>query len=724
MKRTFKRIFIRKLFFFLSMLGCICLAGCGGKEEENPSAEREGGSKEAGASGGQEESEDRAGARELTFAEEVLFPKKEGHILGIQFFQGEAVQLRCVDSFGASGGRTADIYLDRADGSSELLYEGLPDVKYDRIIHENRNEWYMAQDGSMYCISREADASGCSLTKRDAEGNVLYTAQQDLAIYDICQLAGGEVIVILRDNLDYVNTKPRLGELDQATGTISELSQVKAEWGDYVGAGADGLLILNSGDGVAEVNMQDGVRTWLMDFAGTAYDMGGGRMKGWFRDFRVTEDGGVELLWHSIEDQGTKETLAWRQVDKIPLVMRGFHFNNGWIKAAVAAFNNSNDTYHITLEPAKGDLDDFTTQTSVQIAAGGGPDLLYGEILSDSIQGMLDKGGFENLAPYMAASGIKEEDYFPIAFSTWRSDEKIYGINVTVWNTRYIMDASILGDGAGEPDIETLVDALYAYEGRAMFMRYRYSGGILRKLLEGSGDLWGMIDWEQGSCDFSGELFAKMLEVARRYPYDEYQDSPVLVETESIFDLFSFLAPSVMEEMGKVQVGVLFDDGCYPVQNTGVETFSINANSSRKQGAWEFIAYLLGEEGQQWLTSPGYNQLPVHRKIFQGKIERELKKYGGGGGMTIIRSSYSNYVDGKYVEEYREFPLEDVNEEWVESFTKMAEETRSLPIRTEPILDIICDEAEDYFNGMKSVEEVVRVMENRVRLFLSENAIK
>lgn len=714
-----REVFIKKIFLLMALLGCICLAGCGGKEGTNPSVDSAGGSKEAGASGGQERPDGRVRARELSAEEETLFPKKEGYTLGIQFFQGEAVRLRCVGETGA-----ADIYLDKADGSSELLYEALSDVKYDTNVHHNLNEWYMAQDGSIYCITRDFKGSGCLLAKRDTQGNVVYTVQLDLAISDICQLAGGEVIVVLQDNLDYSNTKPRLGEVDQATGTVSELSQIKAEWGDYVGAGAEGLLILNSRDGAAEVNMQDGTRTYLMDFAGTAYNMEGGRMKGWVRDFRLTEDGGVELLWHTVDDEGMKETIAWKEVDRIPLVMRGFHFENLWIKDAVANFNKSNDTYFITLEAAKDDIDDFTTQTSVQIAAGAGPDLLYGEILSDSIQGMLDKGGFENLAPYMEASGIKEEDYFPLAFSTWRSDEKIYGVNVTVWNKRYIMDASVLGDGAGEPDIGTLVDALYAYEDKAMYMNYCDSGDILKMFLEGSEDLWGMVDWEQNSCDFSGELFAKMLEVARRYPYDEYQEYPILAEYESASGLLSFLTPSVLEGMGKVQVGVLFDDGCYPVQVTGNEILSINANSSQKQGAWEFIAFLLREEGQQWLTGPGYNQLPVHRKVFQEKIETELKKYEVGGGMATIRIPYTYAVKGEYVTEYREFPLEDVNEEWVEAFVKTAEETRTLPVRTEPVLDIICDEAEDYFNGVKSVEEVVRVMENRIRLFLSENAIR
>ena len=712
--RTKRGGFIRRMFFFLSMLGCMCLAGCSGKEGGNSAGDSVGGST------AQKESDSRDNPRELSVVEEALFPEKEGYILGIQFFQGEAIQLRCVDVAGAS----ADLYLDRADGSSELLYEALPDVAYDKTIHQNQNEWYMVQDGSVYCIARDSKASGCSLAKRDTQGNVVYKVQLDLTVDDICQLAGGNVILLLKDNLGDQNSKPRLGELDQGTGAVRELSQIKAERGDYIGAGEESLLILNSMGGVREVSVQDGSGTDIMDFAGTTYGIDTGKWKGWLRDVRVTEDGGVELLWHDNEGKGAKETLAWKQVDKIPVVMRGFHFNNMWIKDAVAAFNRSNDTYFISLEEAEGDLEDFTTQTSVQIAAGGGPDLLYGEVLSDYIQGMLDKGGFEDLAPYMAASGIKEEDYFPIAFSTWRRDGEIYGVNVTVWTIRYIMDASVLGDGAGEPDIGTLVDALYAYEDRAMYMPYYGSREILKMFLEGSEDLWGMVDWEQGSCDFSGELFAKMLEAAKRYAYDEYQDYPVLAEDTYGENLFNFLAPSLMEQMGKVQVGILFDDGCYPRQNTTTQILSINANSSQKQGAWEFIAFLLGEERQQWLASPGYNELPVHRKAFQEKIETELKNRKGGGGMTILRVPYTNYVDGKYVTEYREFPLEDVNGEWVEAFTQMAEETRPLPVRTKPILDIICDEAEDYFNGIKSVEEVIRVMENRVRLYMNENVIK
>ena len=49
-----REVFIKKIFLLMALLGCICLAGCGGKEGTNPSVDSAGGSKEAGASGGQE----------------------------------------------------------------------------------------------------------------------------------------------------------------------------------------------------------------------------------------------------------------------------------------------------------------------------------------------------------------------------------------------------------------------------------------------------------------------------------------------------------------------------------------------------------------------------------------------------------------------------------------------------------------------------------------------
>lgn len=43
-----------------------------------------------------------------------------------------------------------------------------------------------------------------------------------------------------------------------------------------------------------------------------------------------------------------------------------------------------------------------------------------------------------------------------------------------------------------------------------------------------------------------------------------------------------------------------------------------------------------------------------------------------------------------------------------------------MPVRTAPIIDIILEEAEDYFRGYKNAEEISRIVGNRVQLYLDE----
>lgn len=166
-----------------------------------------------------------------------------------------------------------------------------------------------------------------------------------------------------------------------------------------------------------------------------------------------------------------------------------------------------------------------------------------------------------------------------------------------------------------------------------------------------------------------------------------------------------------------MNVGVMFDDGCHPVVNSTYQILSVNANSRQKQGAWEFIAWLLGEEGQQVLMRN--DGVPVSRKAFREKIDEDREVFENGHPVWV-GSSY--LVRGKYVDEMREIKEEDITEEWIEAFIKAAEDARPLPVRTKPVLEVIREEAEDYFNGMKSLEEVISIMENRVQLYLNENS--
>ncbi|MCM1223114.1 MAG: extracellular solute-binding protein, partial [Lachnospiraceae bacterium] len=635
--------------------------------------------------------------------------------LGVQYYQGEPVQLWALYGDENMAGNP-NVYLYRADKSRELLVKG-----------HRRNgleSWYLAQDGSIYCIATDYEKGVSTVVKRDETGAELYSQEQDMRIDSLCQLADGRLFAVLNDN-GGINAMSRIGELDPDTGFVTELSQIQAIQGIcYLGAGAEKLLLLNAWMGeLQEVDPADGSAVSLMTFTGTSYnrsDLTVGDF-GEIEDFRVLEDGGLELL-RSIRNMGARETLRLQEVTKIPIVVRGYHFNNGWIKERVAAFNKENEDYYVVLEEVAegGDWDDFATQTSIQIATGKGPDILYGTVISDYVQGMIDKGGFEDLKPYMDESGIKEEDYFPSAFM-WREGEKIYGINIELFTYRYSIDASVLGEEQ-EMNIENLVNALYSYPDKAMYMRFCDSGDILEMFLQGSEDFWGMIDWEEGSCNFGGELFARMLDVAKRYAYDENQDYPILAEHISCDMLFQFDAPLIQEREGRRTAGVMFDDGCYPAMNYTYQIFTVNANSSRKEGAWEFIRFLLGDESQTAIMGryEGAMSTPIQKKAFEAFLEKETK-YLEKHKTTEIGSAYM--YKGKYVEERKTISREDVTEEWLDAFRQAAEEARPLPLRTVPLLEIIREEAAYYFGGTKSIGEVVAVIENRVQLYIDENGL-
>ncbi|MCM1098884.1 MAG: hypothetical protein NC427_12565 [Ruminococcus flavefaciens] len=492
-----KHLNISKIVCVILAFGCLWTAGCGGKTGEE-AAGNDKGSGGQSASIGQPAVPGQTGnggssapAMDLQSEREELFQKETNNLLGLQYDQGEIIRFRreyieepIVDEKGNLEVLCwADIYLDRPDGSSELLFENLS-APY------GGEDWYMVQDGSIYSILADYEKYTYTLIKYDEERAVAYEKRLDMEVRDMCQLKDGRVILLLDDG-GGLNSRLRLGELNQDTGDVTELSQIQLGNGNYyIGAGAEGLLVLDQKAGIWEANLEDGSRKSIVEFNSTSYQLADDRQYEEIKDIRVSENGEVELLRKGT-GRGILEKLAWIEVDRCPVVMRGFHFNNSWIKEAVADFNRKNDTYYISLEEAGEDWDAFATQTSVQIATGGGPALLYGEILSDYIQGMLDKGGFENLSPYMERSGITEEDYFPLAFSTWRQNENIYGVIVSPSIFTYSMDASVLGGNVGEMDIETLVNALYDYEEQAMYMLRYESGDILESFLGSSEDFWG-----------------------------------------------------------------------------------------------------------------------------------------------------------------------------------------------------------------------------------------
>jgi multiple sugar transport system substrate-binding protein len=116
-------------------------------------------------------------------------------------------------------------------------------------------------------------------------------------------------------------------------------------------------------------------------------------------------------------------------------------------------------------------------------------------------------------------------------------------------------------------------------------------------------------------------------------------------------------------------------------------------------GAWAFLKYLLSQEVQEQ-----GRYFPVQRAAFEAVLEGA--KYPGSDSRSSLPGN-------------RQTPLSESEIQMVRDFTENA--TRRT-FRNDPIQDIIEEEAQSYFAGDKTAQEVAEIIEKRVKIYLGESS--
>lgn len=677
-----------KLFFFTALLLAAFSGGCGNREE---SAEYYDITAET------EQLPDTTKEIDTSDMLEYVY-------LGSQFLGEEKIQL-----WGERKLEGGSVYLHKEDGTRELLMENASNW------YMGTCKWWLDNEGRCFVMKAQkiiqVDTAG-KLTVdtskspvEDIEGVIIKceedSAQQYIAM---CQLADGRIIVLVQGENHY-----KLSELNLNTGRLEDIQNIpqEAQVAQLIAPNANGLVLLSS-NGIWSFGLDGSAADCLISFDGTSYTLPidtGQRNK---QDFRLSEDGRAELLW----SDATAEFLTLDQIsgERDVLVLRS-SFPSTWLKEQVIAFNTESDQYRVIIEEAgTSDWIAFMERTNLDLGAGKGADLICSDAVSN-VYSLLEKGVFTDLAPFMESSGIKESDYFPATFSAWKYQEKQYGINYKAEIEGLWVDKAVVGNDPLS-GIEDLIDRLLVYEGNAVFRNYTPAAKVLRSFLANSESLCGMVDFENGTCDFGGPLFEKMLEAAKRFGYDGTQitDTAATGAMEYL-SFYCFPDNEFLAESGRVSAGYFFDDGIRPLMKDNM--IAINASSGQKDGAWEFIKFLLADEAQSDFcvdkdSASFYTFFPVSIKIFDESCERHSEETYSARNPLLSNDKIINIITG----------LTQVRRQELRTALENAE---SAPLLTKPLLQIIEEEAEAYFSGARNLDEVRTLIENRVQLYLNEH---
>lgn len=393
---------------------------------------------------------------------------------------------------------------------------------------------------------------------------------------------------------------------------------------------------------------------------------------------------------------------------------------------AVAAFNRQSKEYQVEI------IDYSSAEYS---SLGGFREAILNTEVADIINlngagnfySYAEKGLFADLNEMFEADGtIQKDDYFANALEGYEIDGKLYTIPIFFSVETSVGQESKWGDKS-TISLEELLEM--AEEDPAMEFLYC-----------STKDMWLInaliyrmeqyVDFDKGECYFESEEFIKELQFANCFPKEFQLRSWEENSEESIAyyrsgkslsqQVYNFEWTEIQHLKGVYGEDIVFVG--YPGTSDDKGTISsefllgIYEDSENKEGAWEFIKFLLSEEYQTTVFS---YYVPLHKEVFEQRMQNamvpHMEKNLEGEEYEVAATThiYGNSSDGIKIPVYHATQEEvDMCRYVITNATVRRWDAR--------INSIICEESGAYFSGQKSAEDVASVIQKRVSLYLSE----
>ena len=407
------------------------------------------------------------------------------------------------------------------------------------------------------------------------------------------------------------------------------------------------------------------------------------------------------------------------------------------LRSAVVEYNRQSGRYHCIIEQYGNGSGTGGTGADVRLDAAllssSPPDIL--DLRPVDIYKYAEKGVLEDLSPYMEGSGtVRREDFLDGLLEGYT----INGSLVCV-PTRFVL-STIVGrdsqtdrlEGWGIDDVYMLMEG-YPEMTELVSSGFRRLDGPEGGRAEGKGRdymlkeflpayyLERFVDWEAGECSFDSGEFRELLlwlegHVEKEQPRtaiggtawvsDYVPEYALLMEAEGVE--FDNLLQIEVQIGGKVRfLGFPTADGRGTAACRVMDKLGMVSHSLHKEGAWDFLEYFISRGAED------SNDLPTRISLLRDMAEKATAPQPG-----MLTDHYSVRIGiGDDVHEMDEFPqyLTDALMEQIEGM-----DFRPRSAAEEQIIEIVAEEADIYYKGDKSLEDVTAVIQNRVELLLKE----
>ncbi|MBQ9662709.1 MAG: extracellular solute-binding protein [Oscillospiraceae bacterium] len=393
-------------------------------------------------------------------------------------------------------------------------------------------------------------------------------------------------------------------------------------------------------------------------------------------------------------------------------------------------FNRAHD--NIRLEYVDYVEDDYAAGLNkfmTEVMAGTIPDIIPTNQLP--YKQLASKGLLEDLYPYIDADkDLDRADFFPNLLSALEVNgalcEIVSGFSVETLSGA----ASVVGDTPGWTYDEFNAALADMPEGCTPLEPYVTRDQVLSSLLY--ADMDSFVDWPTGKVSFESDSFKQMLEFAKQFPaeynWEEHdtaentqdlirQGRQMLTQTY-LYSLDAILWNDVNFGGKTTYIGWPTSDGVGSIMRFD-NGYAMSKSCSDKDAAWEFLRGMLTEAGQSdvWM-------IPSNRKVFDKQLKEIMtpnyRKDANGNFILDENGEKIEESRGGWVDESGEHNIYAMTQEQADEVLSVIETCTKVASYDTSIYDIVNEQAQAFFAGQKSVDEVARLIQSKANIYVNE----
>ena len=456
----------------------------------------------------------------------------------------------------------------------------------------------------------------------------------------------------------------------------------------------------------------------------------------------VLEDGQIAAISNEWNEKTGENASSLVLVSKVPasslpnktVLTLATMYLDGNIQRMIVKFNRSSPDSRIEISDyseynTEEDYEAGLTKLNTEIMAGNVPDIL--SLDGFSVGKLAARGILEDLTPYLEADPELKDQMFDNVLKALMNGGKLYR-TASSFNIETVMGAaSVVGDKPG-----WTLDEFNAALKQMPAGCDPFGQGTTRDSILSWGLMMEMnklVDWSTGVCSFDTPVFTDILKLASQFPKDmdwenmEWEDETERIASGRQMLMIQWLSDFESYQMYEAMfggdatfIGFPTSEGTGNVLSFDDAGYAICAKSRNKEAAWQFLRTMMTVEYQEQYTW----SLPTNRVAFEKKLKDamtpEYMRDENGNFVLDENGEKIEVIKGKWGWGSLEVEIKALTQAQADKIMELVNTTTKAANYDDELMTMIVNESEAFFAGQKSAEDVGRLLQSKMTIYINE----